>query len=177
MRYTILAPHVDDEVVGCYRLLDAGEVDAVYYGFELSDTRWKEAEACAKRFGFQPYRLFGRGSPHASPLEIPSVHTLLVVPHIKDHHPDHKKVSRYARHLHYPKKYYSVDMNVEMEALTPEFQRDKKAALIDLFPSQKELFLSDQKYYLFETLLDSEYDEVLVIDEKGEERRVSCKLL
>ena len=31
----ILAPHVDDEVIGCYQLLVKGEIDKIVYFYDL----------------------------------------------------------------------------------------------------------------------------------------------
>ena len=33
-RHIIIAPHADDEIIGCYSILKAGEVSAIYFPSE-----------------------------------------------------------------------------------------------------------------------------------------------
>ena len=51
---TILAPHVDDELIGCFTRLQNRSIDHVIYFFELTPERKKEAKAAAEHFGFIP---------------------------------------------------------------------------------------------------------------------------
>ena len=174
--YSILAPHIDDEVIGCYRILITGQVQTVNYFTEITPERMKEAKACARRFGFRanffPY------ISRALLRELTSG-TIILAPHIKDHHPHHKMLNRAANalvHAHdgeHPEtdlKFYSVDMNVQCDVLDEETRREKQKVLYELFPSQQPLFNQDSKYFLFESLLDTDWTKMRLrgVDVAGE---------
>jgi LmbE family N-acetylglucosaminyl deacetylase len=162
--YVILAPHVDDEVIGCWRLLDQGKVRGVSYFFNLSSERINESWDCSAKYGFEVLD----GLYDVKPDDI------LLVPNIADYHPHHKHVNHMVRNVANRVYYYSVDMNVAMQVL-PEFaQEQKKKDLMKLFPSQQELLRSTQKYYLFESLLETDWVQMR-IKEDGLERVVMVK--
>jgi LmbE family N-acetylglucosaminyl deacetylase len=161
-RYAILAPHVDDEVIGCYRLLAAGEVESVLYFFELTEERIKEGNACAKRFGFQPIFL---NEAHIIDTVGDIRGYTILVPHVADQHPHHRTVNRVSNnYVATQLKFYSVDMNVTCDVLDEETRRAKRDALYELFPSQQPLFNQDSKYFLFESLLDTDWVKMKVRD-------------
>lgn len=147
--FVIFAPHIDDELIGCYPYLSARLVSHVYYFYELTPDRVIEALNCADRFEFIPVFM-------ESDTEITlQKDTTILAPSIYDLHPDHKKVNRLARTFNNQKKYYSVDMNNGFEVLPPDAQANKKSALFALYPSQHALF-ANEKYYLFQHFKDDE---------------------
>lgn len=153
-KYTILAAHVDDEVIGCFSLLDKQLVSKVIYFYDIEDdVRINEALACASRFGFHPVFGFDKYSILDD--------DLLLVPNINDSHPDHKKVNRLAKSLPNKKKYYSVDMNVKKQVLSSSDRTSKKHSLRTLFPSQSLLLSKDDKYHLFESILDDDSNKMI----------------
>lgn len=141
MKFGILAPHVDDEVIGCYLPLKDGLVDHVIYFYELTATRKQEAINCGKFFGFEP-RFNTKPDPSFTYL----------VPHIKDSHRDHKAVNILAKRLHLSCQYYTVDKDYAKIPIPTSLALEKQKVLNNLFPSQASLFL-DEKYSLFETLI------------------------
>jgi hypothetical protein len=74
-------------------------------------------------------------------------------PTARDTHIQHAMVSKTARHYRATTKcqlmFYTVDMESFQVPLPRELRVKKKAALADLFPSQKVL-LANEKYHLFE---------------------------
>jgi len=142
-KFEILSPHVDDEVIGCFRLLENGEVEKVHYFFELTIERRTEAMASARFFNFTP--VFHENS---FPKFDSNIHIL--IPNINDNHIHHKILNRKYR-AHPLVTFYSVDMNVNFDVLAPKEQNKKQYCLKTLFPTQKQLFDKDEKYWLFES--------------------------
>lgn len=149
--YVIFAPHVDDETIGCWRLLNQGLVSEVHYFFEVDHVRKFEAIAAACLYGFNP--VFHEG------LEKPVLpeDAIIMAPHIKDQHPHHKEVNYLAKSMPNKVSYYSVDMNVDFFVLSEVEREKKKEDLFTLYPSQSNLF-SNEKYFLFESHM---YDDVI----------------
>lgn len=150
----IIAPHVDDEVIGCYSLLAAGNIEKVIYitDFEeLTTDREAEALAASKMFGFTPIFCTLDTVHHHTRLN-----SVLYIPNINDNHPHHKAVNKYIRSRRgfggSDLIYYSIDMNRSPTLLSPEDRASKLNALQKLYPSQSALFESDAKYYLFESI-------------------------
>lgn len=143
----ILAPHVDDELIGCFRILEEKTVSDVYYFYDLTNERKEEALYCASKYGFNAHFLWMNDIP---------VDKTVYVPNIHDTHPHHKTVNYISRSLPNKKRYYSVDMNVPFDVLNTNDQEIKLNELLDTFPSQKKLILKDEKYSLFESDLDTD---------------------
>jgi hypothetical protein len=152
-KYVIFAPHVDDDVIGCYRFLKAGMVDTVYYFYELDAVRRAEALECAKMFNFKAIFV-------STDTLIVDSDAIILAPNINDLHPHHNEVNRLAKKFPNKKKYYSVDMNVNFSVLDQKTQDDKKDTLIKLFPSQAKLF-ENEKYYLFESIVDDDSKKMI----------------
>jgi len=153
--YVIFAPHIDDELIGCWSLIRAKEVDKVYYFFDITTERKREAIQLAFDFGYDVFF-------NADATQIDDAQTLLV-PNIRDQHPHHKIVNYSAKHR-YPgqkKKYYSIDMNYGT-ILLKDYE-DKKKALLTYFPSQAALF-NNGKYYLFESIQDLESEKFYKVE-------------
>jgi hypothetical protein len=145
-KYVILAPHVDDEVIGCYSLLQRGLVTDVYYFFDLTPERQKEAQKCAELFSFNPHF---DGSVGKIPAD-----RIVMVPNVHDNHTQHREIFYLAQKIQNEKRYYSVDMNNSPDVLNRAMAANKKDVLSMLFPSQSKL-LEDEKYHLFEQLTSS----------------------
>ena len=146
-RIVVFAPHVDDEVIGCWRFLKRGQVREVVYFNDLTPERVHEARACEDRFGFKA-RFYDKDKP----LRLDS-DMVILVPNIKDNHPHHKEVNQFAR-AEFPthkKFFYSVDMNTGRNDILEDSTK-KLECLKSLFLSQAGLFDNDQKYHLFESL-------------------------
>ena len=153
----ILAPHVDDEVIGCYSLFTDGydRVKQVIYFYDLTDNRKDEAIEASKFFKFDA-SFDGYDA-------IIDKDAILCVPNISDAHPHHKAVNQYAKTLSNEKLYYSVDMNRDFVVLDEADQKFKLTMLRQIYPSQVKLFESDAKYHLFESITpDDSFKKICV---------------
>lgn len=159
MKYVILSPHIDDETIGCWRLLNAGLVDAVIYFFDITEERFAEAVNCSNKYGFKRHICLPTVASVSEVLEHYKDHIILA-PEIYDTHGQHKQINVLAKTLQLHRdiqvQYYSISMNKDFVVLEPEHQQQKKSDLLELFPSQQGLLTSDEKYFLFESLIDSD---------------------
>lgn len=166
MTYSILAPHIDDECIGCFDYLKSKDVEKVYYFFE-TESRIQEAYNAAEYFDF---------SSEVIKLEdinkIPS-DTILLVPNISDKHIDHKAVNIAAKKIKNTKIYYSVDMNI---AEPYSLWEKKKECLYNLYPSQKQYFDLNPQCYLFEMYMDEDYSSTLTIPLQTDKKFIELTL-
>lgn len=148
----ILAPHPDDELIGCWSLLQAGLVKKVVFLNDLTWTRMAEANACAAAFGFEavfaPAGQLDTLSGVLGPLDV------LAMPSIMDSHPDHKETNRIFRGHTSNRRFYSVDLQncPDKVLLSPKDRQAKFEALNCFYPSQRSLWDYDASYYLFEKM-------------------------
>lgn len=147
----IIAPHVDDEMIGCWSvLMNAGYDVTVLYMYELTVERKLEAEHAATLLGFKPVFMS----------DIVSLVGVVVedfkevyVPSRRDAHQDHQQVNK--RYREHATHFYSVDMAQGKLVV----DRDAKlAALNECYPSQAALWQNDAKYWLFEDIRAHDYD-------------------
>jgi len=148
----IIAPHPDDEIIGCWSVLRKALVDKVLYiiSNDLTDIRRKEANFTAKYFGFEHQFIeLTDIEKHLSRKDLKYV----FVPHFNEQHPLHRAVTSLVYYLrlnyNFIPVYYTTEMNI------PGLVRlvDWKEKLFDLnkcYPSQKSLWTFDWKYFLFE---------------------------
>ena len=148
MKYTIFAPHIDDEAIGCYSLFIKKNIKVVYFS-EITKERKKEAINAGKTFGFK--------ISYAGYAYKPTKDEVLVVPCKEDTHPEHRQVNAFAKDFNNKKLYYSTDKNIA-KILLPETTRAAKKVLMDrVYPSQKKLWENDEKYILFEGIREFDY--------------------
>lgn len=156
-KYVILAPHPDDELIGCFKILKNKEVEKVIYFYELNDIRKKEAIECSKLFEFEPIFVEKISNDFQF-----SNDKILLVPNIHDNHVAHKAINQIAKQQYFKKMYYSVDMNVPYTILSKEEKETKEYLLKKIYKSQIQLF-QNEKYFLFESLVDSDIDKYIYI--------------
>jgi hypothetical protein len=148
----IVAPHPDDELIGCYKVLSQGKVDKVIY-MTGDEQRRLEAMLCAEYFGFKP--VFSNKRRLLSDIGKP---TILYLPSRKDMHPDHKYANKVARKVVCTKIYYSVDKNIPYEVLSDKGMKTKESLLNMFYPSQSKLWENDKKYVFFEGYRKQDYE-------------------
>jgi hypothetical protein len=148
----ILAPHIDDEVIGCYSKLS--EVTDVYYFYECTKERKKEAKRVAKLFGYRVH--FNAKIDKINFNKVKRVYA----PGSYDLHKDHKTVNKKIKQIHLEHSFelffYSIDMNRKPVYLKKDSSKKKK--LLDIFKSQNTLF-NDEKYFLFEDIYQKDFLE------------------
>jgi hypothetical protein len=164
----IIAPHIDDELIGCWSVFNNPEnIVSVVWLCELTDTRkhegltlkglsvngWIKASIGRLEFGHE-YVLDVIGTRKPEEIYVTSR---------KDSHIDHKVTNglfrKYATH------FYSVDM-VDGRYIGEEESKLKRYALDITFPSQMNLWATNAKYYLFESIARCDFDYSKVIDYK-----------
>jgi LmbE family N-acetylglucosaminyl deacetylase len=141
----IIAPHPDDELIGCSKLLNTGQISKVIYLDNLNEGRKCEAvQLCeyfdidSKFLSFKKILEFVTKNPSET----------FLVPSIQDHHPEHRMISTLPIKN---KGIYSIDMNTEfISVLTTEEIHNKTKLLNYYYSSQKELWEKNDMYLIFE---------------------------
>lgn len=159
-KVVILAPHIDDELIGCYSVLKGHHFMALHklpvqltviYFFDITYDRKDEAGYLARSLGFNT--LF---DPAADTVEKWCAEaSKIYVPSRRDAHENHKELNQSYRHL--ATHFYSVDM-VDASPLQPKDRSQKKEWLNAYYPSQSALWERDHKYFLFESIHELDYD-------------------
>jgi hypothetical protein len=151
MRFVIVVPHPDDELIGCFTLFQKGLVRKVYY--ILSDLKRRaNAKIMGRNLGFSAEFLtfdeFYRKELVLKPDEI------CLVPDLGDRHPLHKAINIIAKTKNCPIGYYTTDMNTSYtRELTKENQKLKREMLDKYYSAEKSLWENDWKYFLFEGIV------------------------
>jgi hypothetical protein len=141
----IIAPHPDDEIIGCYNMLKSRIIDKVVF---VTHERLSEAEESSKQFGFKMI-VKSLSELH----EILQQNQIVFTPHPYDHHPLHKTVTsiiqKHKLSIGYEIKYYSTDMNIPQVSEVKDWE-GKKRMLYNIYPSQSKYFDVNPYWYLFE---------------------------
>ena len=140
--YVIIAPHADDEIIGCYELLKKGLSKHVFFGSEKAR---EEAVISSELFGFSIH-LFD---------EMPTSSSWIYVfpDPTYELHPDHRSYGSFGedilRKYGYEVLFYSTNMNAPYihEIPQPEL---KRRDLERCYSKKNSLWLYDHKYFLFE---------------------------
>lgn len=150
--YIIFAPHIDDETIGCFTYLKNNLIKSIYYFFDITDERKKEAYTLRDKLNSN-YNIY---FTNINELLILDKEDIILVPNINDTHPQHKLVNLYAKkNYKNTKLFYSIDMNVRKNVLDEKLRKEKKD-LLEIFSSQHKLLNSDEKYFLFESVLTTD---------------------
>ena len=159
-RNVILAPHLDDEIIGCFSILKEG--DLVFYFKD--DYR-------AVNLNRQGYAWVYE---HLAPGDSLVLHPddVLYIPSRYDYHPLHREVNRFAVSVHHPhKRWYSVEMNtpwLEEE----ENPKAKRACFEKLYPGEVETICKNDKYFLFKSI--QPFDELIWASIKFQREMFHC---
>ena len=140
----IIAPHADDELIGCSTLLQWGKIDGIIY-VKTTQKREVEARKLCKDIDVKCWFLCG---------DIWNLLNLLpeytyYIPSPEDGHPLHSLVYYLMFHEYPNLIVYSTYMNdyFVREVEDPQY---KLNLLNKYYPSQKSLWEFDHKYFLFE---------------------------
>lgn len=143
----VLAPHLDDEIIGCYSIWK--EIDLVLY----VQQDYRERCIADPPFSKPMYR-------HCSLDEIQGIATTgtLYIPSQYDYHPLHREVRARAIGLACKKMFYSVEMNVPW--LEVEEAPDQKRRLFErTYPGEIPTITKNDKYFLFKSI--KPFDELI----------------
>jgi hypothetical protein len=142
MRYIIVAPHADDEIIGCYELLSRGLVDTVLFP---NDKQLEEAVNSSEHFMFtrtlfDDYDCEKQGKIFLFPDPTYELH------------PNHKYLGHLGEELLRRGQeviFYTTNMLAPYihEVSQPLI---KQKCLNTLYPTKKDLWEFEHKYFLFE---------------------------
>jgi len=144
----IIAPHPDDEIIGCYDQLMSENPTIVIYSGDLDANRREEALGLKEHVDIK-LQLFLMNVPQAL---LNTRNTYYFPDPIYELHPLHRQWGTLGEQLArvgFDIVFYSTNMNSPYihEAQYP----DKKRDLLDkVYPNQKDLWKYDHKYFLFE---------------------------
>jgi len=140
----IIAPHADDELIGCYSVLLTGTVGNVFYG---SEAAIEEAKACAAHFNFG--RLLAE---QALPESVGMGYTFYFPDPAYELHPLHRYLGAIGEDMLRNGEdviFYTTNMNAPYMHVVnaPEV---KKGLLDSAYFEKRDLWKYDHKYFLFE---------------------------
>ena len=145
MKYIIIAPHPDDELIGCFMLFKRKLVKKVIY-IEPDIVRKNEAIYFCEAMRVQC--VFIEKAEELNKIFVEKDH-IYMAPSLQDHHPLHKMISVLGKRFRFG--LYSIDMNAEfVKELHPRLRDEKREILNKYYSSQKSLWENDHKYFLFE---------------------------
>ena len=153
MRCLIIAPHCDDELIGCSSvLLDPSNEVTVAYLYELTEQRIAESTHLSSALGFSP--LFSnRDFAQAQLVEIAKDFERIYIPSRSDLHLNHKQTFRQFIGI----ATHTYQTNMSGCALYDQWER-KLELLNTYYGSQKDLWATNASYYLFERIERIQFD-------------------
>jgi hypothetical protein len=149
MEVIIIAPHFDDELIGCYEILTNPIIKPIIIYMQDDIERKQEALSLKKYLDNIQVQLFQKSIPtmFLNPSNI-----LYFPDHSYEIHPEHRKWGavgedylRQGLNIHF----YSTNMNAPYIHEVKEFKQ-KRHLLEKVYPGQKNLWKYDHKYFLFE---------------------------
>ena len=150
--HVIVAPHIDDEVIGCFDILSNPDNTCViiYSGFDNTQEREQEAHNLVEKFE----NVVGCIKNRYIPSQFLSPNNFFHFPDpFNEHHPTHRVIGMLGYELFHDKGFsvffYSINMQAPYIYNVDNWQ-EKQKILNELYPSQKSLWENDFKYFLFE---------------------------
>ncbi len=156
----IVAPHPDDELIGCYEILKKNKTSPIIIYTENFNDKRKEETLKLKKYFNTKAQLFLRSVP---PQFLKEENTFYFPDPIYEIHPAHRTqgsigeslarqgldVIFYNTNMNAPYIHevtYPVDELVKMDSDYPS----KKKILDEVYPSQSDMWKYEARYYLFE---------------------------
>jgi hypothetical protein len=147
----IVAPHPDDEIIGCYSILKNKDLSPIIiYTENVSNERREEALKLKDFIPNIKIQLFQKTIPghFLSPFN-----TYYFPDPTYEFHPAHRMSGAtgeiFLREMKYNIIFYSINMQAPY-IFEVKDKENKKELLDEVYPSQKSLWESNAKYYLFE---------------------------
>jgi len=144
----IVAPHGDDEIIGCYEILIKSEPIIIYTSSELDDKRKNESLSLRDHVNIKG-QFFLQSIPNHF---MTKDYTFYFPDPVYEIHPDHRQMGFIGEQLArggLDVIFYNVNMVAHYIHKVKE--SDKKEKLLnDVYPSQSDLWKYEKKYVLFE---------------------------
>ena len=146
----IVAPHPDDEIIGNFELLTNPDISPIIiYTEDVPNDRRQESMNLKKFVPNVKVQLFANHIPEnllnpKTPLYFPDF--------VNEFHPDHVKIGNRGLELFHKGLnviFYSIQMNTKYIHTVKDF-KGKRHLLEKVYPSQKDMWKFDHKYFLFE---------------------------
>jgi len=142
----IIAPHCDDEIIGCFEILKT--VECIVYDGSISQSRREEALRLPAEIPNIKMQLFN----YSIPPMIYNKENTFYFPCHDDIHPLHRKwayTGEQMARIGFDVIFYTTNMNTKF--IKEVSQPEKKEELLNkVYPSQKSLWEHEKKYVLFE---------------------------
>lgn len=145
----IIAPHGDDEIIGCFELLD--QIPIILYSEKKSSDRYDEILNLNKYKDIYE-QVFLTGFKIPQRFLSKTSFTYYFPDPINEIHPLHRRwgfVGEKMARNKYDVIFYTTNMNVPY-IHECKHEDEKQALLVDVYPSQSELWQYEHKYFLFE---------------------------
>jgi len=146
----IIAPHPDDEIIGCYDILsNEFHNPIIVYTSEIAKERQEETRKLREVFPNIKIQMYCYNIP---PNLLNNSNTFYFPHPTYELHPDHRMQGSIGENLArqgIDVIFYSTNMNAPFihEVTTPN---EKLRILNEIYPSQSDLWKYDHKYFLFE---------------------------
>lgn len=145
----IIAPHFDDEIIGCYEILTNEMFKPIIVYMQEDEERKIESFELKKINDRVQVQLFQKSIPS---LILKKENTLFFPDPVYEFHPDHRKWGAHGEELlrqGFNVIFYNVNMQAPYIHEVKDFKQ-KRHMLEKVYPSQKNLWKFDAKYYMFE---------------------------
>jgi hypothetical protein len=145
----IIAPHYDDEIIGCYDIIMNPIIKPVIIYMQDDEERKEESLKLKTHIDNIQIQLFQKSIPNT--FINPDNILYFPDPHF-EFHPDHRKWGAVGEDLLRQGLnviFYSINMQAPYIHEVKDF-KGKRRLLEKVYPSQKSLWKYDAKYYLFE---------------------------
>lgn len=149
MNHVIIAAHPDDEIIGCYEVLQKEKHIIIIYGVDTLQNRRNEAMKLKEHIEGVKVQMFQSNIPMTM---INHQHKFYFPDPIYETHPRHRELGMagelYARNG-FDVTFYNTTMNAPY--IHESGRSDMKRVLLnEVYPSQKDLWKYEHKYFLFE---------------------------
>ena len=159
----ILAPHIDDEIIGCYKyIINAVDtcIDICYF-YDITKERRLSGDKLRNKVLHIDQTLYNgydfKLDSNFIKYIVNKYDRILCPDPIFESHPDHKEIGNVGQYIYKNFQdenqiiFYSVNMTAPyIKKLNVDDQNDKRLWLNELYPDQASLWENDYKYFLFE---------------------------